>query len=227
MVSLFGGIYLGWALGANDAANVFGTAVASRIIPFRRAALLSALAIIVGAALQGERGIHTLSGLTQQTTATLVIVTLAAAVTVTIMTTVRLPISTSQAIVGAIAGIGLATGDLYTGGFAYRQGSGGVLVNTYLELSQRPQTNCGGAPLAIHLIPDVLPTGVWEDSPTLEVTPVSTAGGLGLLAYFESSAPFAVCFDDVYMGIDLPHVSLIFRDGFEDGSTNAWSTTSP
>lgn len=122
---------------------------------------------------------------------------------------------------------GFTSGDLYTGGFAYRQESGGALVNTYLELSQRPQTNCGGAPLAIHLIPDVSPTGVWEDSPTLEVTPASTAGGLGLVGYFESSASFVVCFDDVYMGIDLPPVSLIFADGFEDGSTNAWGATTP
>ena len=122
---------------------------------------------------------------------------------------------------------GFTNGDRYTGGFAYRQESGGVLVNTYIELSQRPQTNCGGSPLAIHLIPNVSPTGVWEDSPTLEVTTASATGGLGLIGYFESSAPFAVCFDDAYMGIDLPSVDLIFRDGFEDGSTNAWSATSP
>ena len=36
MLPLAGGLYLGWALGANDAANVFGTAVASRIITFRK-----------------------------------------------------------------------------------------------------------------------------------------------------------------------------------------------
>ena len=35
LTPLAGGIFLGWALGANDAANVFGTAVASRIITFR------------------------------------------------------------------------------------------------------------------------------------------------------------------------------------------------
>jgi hypothetical protein len=122
---------------------------------------------------------------------------------------------------------GFTGGDLYTGGFAYRQESGGALVNTYLELSQRPQPNCGGVPLASHLILDVSPTGVWEDSPMLETTPVSTAGGLGLFAYFESSAPFVVCFDDAYMGIDLPWPNMIFQDGFEDGTTDAWSTTSP
>jgi len=103
---------LGWALGANDAANVFGTAVASRIISFRNAAILCSAAVITGAILQGRGGIHTLSALTHQTHMTLLVVSLAAAVTVTLMTFMRLPISTSQAIVGAIAGIGLSTGSM-------------------------------------------------------------------------------------------------------------------
>ena len=116
MLTLLGGLYLGWALGANDAANVFGTAVASRIITFRRAAIICAAAIIVGAYFQGERGIQTLSGLITQTQTTLVIVSVSAAVTVTLMTLFRLPISTSQAIVGAIAGIGLATNNMFFSG---------------------------------------------------------------------------------------------------------------
>ncbi len=112
MLVLLGGIYLGWALGTNDAANVFGTAVASRVIPYWRAAAMCAVALILGAYLQGERGIHTLSGLTTQTTSTLIIVSVSAALVVTTMTLLRLPISTSQAVVGAITGIGIATRDM-------------------------------------------------------------------------------------------------------------------
>lgn len=37
---LSSGLFLGWSLGANDAANVFGTAVASRMIKFRTAAII-------------------------------------------------------------------------------------------------------------------------------------------------------------------------------------------
>jgi PiT family inorganic phosphate transporter len=116
MLTLLGGLYLGWALGANNAANVFGTAVASKIITFRKAAIICAAAIILGAFLQGERGIHTLSGLTAQTQTTVIIVSVAAAITTTLMTIFRLPISTSQAIVGAIAGIGLATNNMLFSG---------------------------------------------------------------------------------------------------------------
>jgi PiT family inorganic phosphate transporter len=107
VLQLTGGLYLGWALGANDASNVFGTAVASRSIGFRTAAVLCAAAIIIGAVAQGEEGIETLSGLSRQTTTTLVIVSLCAAFTVTLMTALGLPISTSQAVVGAILGAGL------------------------------------------------------------------------------------------------------------------------
>jgi PiT family inorganic phosphate transporter len=109
---LTGGLYLGWALGANGGANVFGTAVASRIISFRKASILCAMAIVLGAMLEGEGGIKTLSGLTDQSKATLLIISIAAAFTVTLMMFLRLPISTSQAVVGAIAGIGLATHDM-------------------------------------------------------------------------------------------------------------------
>jgi len=98
MFALVGGLYLGWALGANDAANVFGTAVASRIVTFRNACILCAAGVLVGAMLQGEAGIRTLSGLTEQTRATLLVVSISAAIT---------------ALVGAIIGVGLATGDLH------------------------------------------------------------------------------------------------------------------
>ncbi|HDY65679.1 MAG TPA: inorganic phosphate transporter [Phycisphaerae bacterium] len=115
LAPLAGGAYLGWSLGANDAANVFGTAVASRIISFRKACILCSLGIILGAILEGQAGIHTLSGLTEQGRRTILIVSVAAGFSVTLMTILRLPISASQAIVGAITGIGLATNNMQWG----------------------------------------------------------------------------------------------------------------
>jgi len=109
LAPLGGGIFLGWSLGANDAANVFGTAVACHIITLRKACILCGAAIILGAILQGQAGIGTLSALTEQNTQTLLIISLSAALTTTIMTFLRIPISTSQAVVGAIVGVILAT----------------------------------------------------------------------------------------------------------------------
>jgi len=107
MLQLFGAIFLGWALGANDAANVFGTAVSSRMVRYSSAILLTALFVTAGALLQGYAGLKTIGSLTSQTLHTAFITSLSAALTVTIMTAFKLPISTSQAVVGAILGIGL------------------------------------------------------------------------------------------------------------------------
>jgi len=107
MFRLISGVFLGWSLGANDSANVFGTAVASRVIRFSVAATITAIFVIVGAILQGAGGMHTLGGLTSQDLNSAFISSLAAALTVTVMTYLTLPVSTSQAVVGAILGIGL------------------------------------------------------------------------------------------------------------------------
>ncbi len=106
MLSLSGALYLGWSLGANDASNVFGSAVASRMLKFRTAAILASACVILGALLEGQAGIETLKGLTQFTLKQAVVSSVAAAVTVTIMTFLGLPVSASQAVVGAILGIG-------------------------------------------------------------------------------------------------------------------------
>ncbi len=106
MFEISGGIFLGWALGSNDAANVFGTAVASRIVRYRTAVILAAIFIIIGALAEGSHGIRGVSELTSQTPTSAFVVSIAAALTVTIMTALKLPISTTQAVVGAIVGMG-------------------------------------------------------------------------------------------------------------------------
>jgi inorganic phosphate transporter, PiT family len=106
MLSLLGGVFLGWSLGSNDAANCFGSAVASRMVHFWTAAVLCAFFVLAGALLEGQAGIETLSGLTSIDLEQAVVITVASGVTVTIMTLFGLPVSTSQAAVGAILGIG-------------------------------------------------------------------------------------------------------------------------
>jgi PiT family inorganic phosphate transporter len=115
MLSLLGGIFLGWSLGANDAANVFGSAVASRMVKFRTAAVLAAVFVLLGALLEGRAGMATLTGLTELTLKKAVVASISAAVTVTVMTFLGLPVSTSQAVVGAILGIGFINRQLNLG----------------------------------------------------------------------------------------------------------------
>jgi len=116
MIRLLGGVFLGWSLGANDGANIFGSAVASRMLRFWTAAVLASIFIVLGALLEGGPGIETLKGLTQLNVEQAVVCSLAAAVTVTLMTILGLPVSTSQAVVGAILGMGFLNRQLYLAG---------------------------------------------------------------------------------------------------------------
>jgi len=98
---------MGWALGANNASNVIGPAVTSRMLRFGPAAFMASLFVLIGAMLQGRSGIDTLSSLTEMTLHQAVLVSVSAAITMTLMTIWRLPVSTSQAVVGAILGVGV------------------------------------------------------------------------------------------------------------------------
>jgi phosphate/sulfate permease/DNA-binding CsgD family transcriptional regulator len=108
MIILFylsSGLFLGWSLGANDAANIFGTAVGSRMVRFKKAAIIASIFVIIGAVVQGAGASETLGKLGNiSTLAAAFTVALSAALSVYWMTRMKLPVSTSQAIVGAIIG---------------------------------------------------------------------------------------------------------------------------
>jgi PiT family inorganic phosphate transporter len=110
---LSSGLFLGWSLGANDAANVFGTAVGSRMIRFTTAAIISALFILLGAVFSGAGAAHGLGDLgALNALAGAFMTALAAAFTVYWMTRLSLPVSTTQAVVGAIVGWNVYSGSI-------------------------------------------------------------------------------------------------------------------
>lgn len=110
---LSSGLFLGWSLGANDASNVFGTAVGSQMIRFRTAAIACSIFVVLGAVISGAGASHTLGKLgSVNAIAGAFIVAFAAAMSVYLMTLARYPVSTSQAIVGAIIGWNLFSGAL-------------------------------------------------------------------------------------------------------------------
>ncbi len=105
LVFLSSGLFLGWSLGANDAANVFGTAVGARMIRFYTAAIICGVFVILGAVLGGAGAAHGLGKLgSLNALAGAFTAALAAALTVFVMTRLKLPVSTTQAVVGAIVG---------------------------------------------------------------------------------------------------------------------------
>ncbi len=111
IIFLTSGLFLGWALGANDAANVFGTAVGTRMIRFSTAAIICSIFVVLGAVYSGAGAAGTLGKLgTIDVLAGAFMVAFSAALAVHLMTLAGLPVSTTQAIVGAIIGWNLFSG---------------------------------------------------------------------------------------------------------------------
>jgi len=109
---LTSGLFLGWSLGANDASHIFGSAVGSKMVTFRKAAIIASVFFILGAVIQGSGTSHTLDKLGAiNAIGGSFTLALAAAITIYMMTKFALPISTTQAIVGAIIGWNFFTGN--------------------------------------------------------------------------------------------------------------------
>ena len=110
MLALLPGLYLGWGIGANDGANTFGPQVGANVVTYRRAILLAAVFALLGAVVEGEKVFPTLGRLTRLNVEMSVMATLAAGISVHIMTVRGMPVSTSHAIFGALVSVGLTGG---------------------------------------------------------------------------------------------------------------------
>lgn len=107
MLALLPGLYLGWGIGANDAANTFGPQIGANTISYRRAVVLAAIFSILGAVVEGQKVFHVLGRLTELNLEMSVVASLSAAVVVNILTLYGIPISTSHAMFGALVAVGL------------------------------------------------------------------------------------------------------------------------
>lgn len=105
------GLFLGWSLGANDAANIFGTAVGTKMVRFKTAAIIASIFVTLGAVYTGAGASETLGELgAVNAIAGSFMTAFAAGLTVYWMVKSGLTVSTSQAIVGAIIGWNLYSG---------------------------------------------------------------------------------------------------------------------
>ncbi len=102
---LSSGLFLGWTLGANNMSSVFGTAIGTKMVSFKKAAFIAGAFVILGAVISGQGVSETLEGLGRINTLPGAFMTaLAAALTIFLMTQARIPVSATQAIVGSIIG---------------------------------------------------------------------------------------------------------------------------
>ncbi|NIS62448.1 MAG: inorganic phosphate transporter [Proteobacteria bacterium] len=110
MWTLLSGIFLGWGLGSNDSANIFGTGVAANILKYRTAVILISVFVLMGALLEGHKPMDTVGKFSNLSSTTAFVSALAAGITVAVMSYLSLPVSTSQAIIGGLLGIGIIHG---------------------------------------------------------------------------------------------------------------------
>ncbi len=135
---LFAGLFMGWSLGTNDAANAFGTAVATGVVKYKHAVTIIAVLVIVGAFLGGENNITKVSELSESNKVVAseqevmdaiasgeeavselrlksawkaFIIFTCAGLTVFLMSYLKFPVSANQSITGAIIGWGLFHAD--------------------------------------------------------------------------------------------------------------------
>lgn len=110
--------YLAWNLGANDVANSMGTSVGSKAVTLRQALIIAGVLEFTGAVLFGQNVSQTLVtqivspeffGQTPQIFLTgMLAVLVASGLWINLATAFGLPVSSSHAVVGAIAGFGWA-----------------------------------------------------------------------------------------------------------------------
>lgn len=134
VVLLVAAFYVGWNIGANDAANCIGTTVGAQIVSYRTAAIMMSVFVILGGTLQGHHVMKTVgkgivitevAAYEEQNAApapdefreffpddrlpdlAILVALVSAGFFVTLATFTSTPVSTSQAIVGGVAGVGI------------------------------------------------------------------------------------------------------------------------
>jgi PiT family inorganic phosphate transporter len=108
---LFAGCYGAYCLGANNVANVTGVYVGSGLLTPLQAALVGSLSIASGVLTYSRKVMDTVGKkIVELDGFSAFVSTFSAAITVHVFTQVGVPVSTSQAIVGGVTGVGLVKG---------------------------------------------------------------------------------------------------------------------
>jgi len=110
------GLWMTWGIGANDLANIMSTAIGSKAVSVRQAMIIAIIFEMAGAFLGGNEvtdtirsGIIDVSQFASQPTLLIYVmlsVLLASAVWITIASCLGMPVSITNAIVGALVGVG-------------------------------------------------------------------------------------------------------------------------
>ncbi|QAV33159.1 inorganic phosphate transporter, PiT family [Fervidobacterium changbaicum] len=107
-------IFLGIIMGGNDAGNTLGVTIGNGVFKAKKAITIAAIVVIIGAFLGGKPGLKLASGIVKVDLAGMVIINLSAAVVTLFFLRKGLPISMTQAIIGANVGVGILLKNINT-----------------------------------------------------------------------------------------------------------------
>ncbi len=138
------GCYGAYTLGANNVANVTGIYVGSGVLSAEMAALIGGLSIALGVLTYSRKVMETVGkGIVPLDPFSALVAVLAEALSLHLFTQIGVPVSSSQAIVGAVVGVGLV-GDVQTVsvkmlarigiGWIMTPVSGGVLAYLFIRV---------------------------------------------------------------------------------------------
>ena len=111
---IIAGCYGAYSLGGNNVANVTGVYVSAGVLNVRQAVIIGGLSIGLGALTYSRKVMMTVGkGIAPLDPFSALVAVLGSAVTMQIFTWIGVPVSSSQAVVGAVVGVGLI-GDMRT-----------------------------------------------------------------------------------------------------------------
>lgn len=111
LLVIFSGVFLSYTLGANNVGNAMGISVSTGVLKPVMAGFLGGFFIAVGAATFGKNVVKTIGeGITELDSWMAFSAQMGTAVTMAILTYLAIPTSSSTAIVGGVAGVGLVKG---------------------------------------------------------------------------------------------------------------------
>jgi PiT family inorganic phosphate transporter len=104
-------ILIAFGIGSNDTSNALGISIGCGIIRLRRALLLFGCFVLIGIVLQGQRVMKTVGKDLLDVNLSIVSISLSVAALLIILSNwKKLPLSTTQVIIGSLTGSGLASG---------------------------------------------------------------------------------------------------------------------
>lgn len=111
LIPLAACILIAFGIGSNDTSNALGISIGCGVIRLRRALLLFGCFVLIGIVLQGQRVMKTVGKDLLDVNLSIVSISLSVAALLIILSNwKKLPLSTTQVIIGSLTGSGLASG---------------------------------------------------------------------------------------------------------------------